>query len=293
MSRRVLITGATGLIGRGVVSALDDKTEIFYTARSNQELPYDRFIPFDFSQTSQISHFLSLLKPKVIVHTAAVTSIADVAQNPTYAERVNVDAVREIANWCAANDARMIHFSTDFVFEGKRADYSETDVPSPISTYGRLKRQSELAVKDVLENHFIIRPILVYGHFKQIPRLNFPLLVIDKLSKGEVMFVTSDQVRMPTHVTDLASVVKEALFSEHTGFLHIAGPELINMYDFALKVAGLFGLDPKLLRPVKTTNEIDGEHRPMTSGFNLQKARTLFNYEPKSIEEGLRLLTFQ
>jgi dTDP-4-dehydrorhamnose reductase len=65
------------------------------------------------------------------------------------------------------------------------------------------------------------------------------------------------------------------------------------MYDFALKVAGLFGLDPKLLRPVKTTNEIDGEHRPMTSGFNLQKARTLFNYEPKSIEEGLRLLTFQ
>lgn len=290
MINRVLITGATGLIGRGICSELGAEHDVLFTARNISNLSSSRFYPFDLCQTTEIKNFLDSLQPEVIVHTSAVTSIAEVAQDKEYAQRINVDAVREIAEWCEENDARMIHFSTDFIFDGTRFDYTENDEPHPVSSYGKMKWESELAVSGVLKNHLIIRPILVYGYFDNMARLNFPLLVISKLQKGEEMFITSDQVRMPTHISDIARVVKKALFSEHTGCLHLSGSELIDMYEFALKVADVFQLDASLLRPMKTSNEAENECRPKISGFNLLKAKELFNYRPLTIEQGLRLL---
>lgn len=290
MTNRVLITGATGLIGRGICSELGAEHDVILTARNISDLSSSRFYPFDLSQTAGIKNFLDSLQPKVIVHTAALTSIDEVAKKSDYAQLLNVEATREVANWCEENDARMIHFSTDFVFDGTRFDYTENDEPHPVSSYGKMKWESELAVSGVLKNYLIIRPILVYGYFDNMARLNFPLLVLSKLQKGEEMFITSDQVRMPTHVSDIARVVKKALFSEYTGCVHLSGSELINMYDLALKVADVFQLDASLLQPIKTSNEAENEHRPKTSGFNFQKAKELFNYRPLTIDQGLRLL---
>lgn len=290
MPSRVLITGASGLIGRAVCEELKTSHTLFLTARNRAHLPKDQFHPFDLSQTDQIPSFLDFIKPDVIVHTAAITSIDDVAKNPKLAQLLNVDASHKIAQWCSTNGARMIHFSSDFVFDGQRMDYTENDAPFPISSYGKTKLESELAVQLALKNHLIIRPILVYGYFKQLLRLNFPLLVILKLRNGEQMKITADQVRMPTHVTDISRVVRSCLNDKNTGILHLSGPEAMDMYEFAMRIAKAFQLDQSLLIPVKTANEEPAENRPRVSGFDLTKAKSLFDYRPKSIEEGLKLI---
>ena len=290
MTNRVLITGATGLIGRGVYSELGTEHEVILTARKISNLSPNDFHPYDLSKVDGIVNFLDRLKPQVIVHTAAVTSIDEVAQNLDYANLLNIEATREIAKWCEENNVRMIHFSSDFVFNGLKTNYQELDLANPISSYGKTKLLSEQAVQSILRNHLIIRPILVYGYFDGLARMNFPLLVLSNLRSGKKMEITEDQLRMPTHVSDVSEIVNKTLFSEETGLLHIAGSELLSVYDFALKIADHFQLDKSLMLPVKTHSANRDESRPLISGFDLQRAKSLFGYHPKTIEEGLRFL---
>ena len=289
MTKRVLLTGATGLIGRGVWAELRNHHEVVLTSRNSSDLPINQFVPFDFGRTELIQDFLDKARPSVIVHTAAMTSIEEVFNNPRDAKRLNVDAVSEIALWCEKNGSRLIHFSSDFVFDGERTDYNEADLTNPLSSYGRTKLESEKVVQLNLRNHLIIRPILVYGYFENLTRMNFPLLIASKLGSGERMSITEDQIRMPTHISDITEVIRKALFSNDRGILHLSGPEALSVYEFALKVAESFQLDANLLIPVKTKVDNVSENRPLKSGFDLERAKRIFDYHPKSIEEGLRL----
>lgn len=132
MPSRVLITGASGLIGRAVCGELNTSHTLFLTARNRAHLPKDQFHPFDLSQTDQIPSFLDFIKPDVIVHTAAITSIDEVVKNPKLAQLLNVDAAHIIAQWCSINGARMIHFSSDFVFDGQRMNMQRAMLQVPL-----------------------------------------------------------------------------------------------------------------------------------------------------------------
>jgi len=288
MTKRVLITGASGLIGRYVTDELASDHHLILSSRGRFPLPADfSHSSFDISRTDEISPWLSDLSPEVIVHTAAVTSIAEASLDTEYTRRVNVEAPREIAMWCAANNARLVHFSTDFIFDGTRRDWKETDQAGPLSDYGRSKLESEKAVLSTSENTVVIRPILVYGYHADLVRPNFPILVAEKLSRGDRMSITSDQYRMPTYAGDLSRAVASLIDHSFTGVLHLCGPDYLNIMEFATLVAERFDLDPELLTAIETVVRDGEDARPMISGFDTSLAANTIDWDPQPISATL------
>jgi dTDP-4-dehydrorhamnose reductase len=283
----VLITGASGLIGRHVAERLSS-FNLFCTSLTGGEQQGREIHPLDLCDGHQTLSFLDRIKPDVIVHTAAVTSVDVAAKRMDYTQQLNVTATQTIAEWCATNRARMIHFSTDFVFPGTRNDYREEDEVRPLSIYGASKWASEKVVRQALDDHVIIRPVLVYGQAMNLSRLNFPLLVAAKLSQGEAMRITADQYRMPTYAEDVAWAVKALINHPYRGTLHLAGPEYLSVYDFAKRVSNAYQLDATLLEAVRTIDMNCSGERPLRSGFDTSLATELLGWKPTNIEIALK-----
>lgn len=290
-TNRLLITGATGLIGSVIYEMLQSipgSYEVFTTSTSSVQREDSHHFIQDLGELHQVTSLLDRIKPNIVIHTAAVTSVDKAELYKPLSRKLNVDVPEVIAKWCASNEARLIHFSTDFVFEGTRLDYVETDQPAPLSWYGQTKLESEQVVLESCANSVVIRPILVYGSSPHLSRLNFPLLIQAKLSNGESMNITADQYRMPTYVKDVARAAIDAMVCGYCGILHLSGPNVLSVYDFALLVAEEFELDQSLLKPVTTDLMHQTGRRPMKSGFNTKLAHEILQFEPLSPAEGLK-----
>lgn len=267
--------------------------EFILTARSDIESSGFPFQRFDFGATDGIDAFLTSLQPDIIIHTAAVTSVDYAALHPEETDAVNVVAVERITRWCALHKRRLVHFSTDFVFDGRRGMYSEDDPPGPISHYGRSKWKSEQFVQQLLADHVIIRTVLVYGYAPSLPRLNFPLWIESRLREGMQTHITADQFRTPTWAEDLAGATLDLALSPLRGTFHISGPEYTSVFDFAVKTALAFGLDPALLVPVTTASMDQSGERPLKTGFDIKRAREQIGFNPASVAEGLAAVVQQ
>ena len=287
---KVLITGANGLIGSHLVQKAKNKYNLAYTSKSFREYHDDAFKQFDWLKLDDIYSFLSSIKPEYIVHTAGITSIEYAALNPIETEIVNVKAVSEIVRYCVENQVRLIHFSTDFVFDGKLKDYKELDPVNPISIYAKSKANSERIVLEGCNNSVVIRPSWVYGLSREMARMNFPLFIRKNLIESKNLSITSDQFRSPTYVGDIAETTLRLLATEEIGIFHIAGPECISVFDFALKIAETFSLDVGLLNPVSTPISDAAKARPLSTCLNITRAQHLLAYEPLNTDEGLLVL---
>lgn len=285
---KVLITGANGLVARHLADLTWPNSTPFLTSRTKVLDAEFAQQSFDWNSLDEIDRFLNHVHPEVIIHTAGVTSVDYAERYPKETQTVNVAAVEAIARWCKTTGCRLVHFSTDFVFDGEQGMYSEEDRPNPISHYGRTKLESESAVLDQLENAAIIRTVLVYGYNAHLSRLNFPLWVKRELEQERTLKITADQYRTPTHAVDLARAAQQLAFSDHRGLFHIAGSEYMNVYELALQVARVFELDETLLTPVQTKSMGQTGQRPMKTGFDISRARDLLNFDPVSVNVGLK-----
>lgn len=266
---------------------LDPKEEVILTARTPTDGLRFPFYPFDLTDLGALDAFLNKQQPEVIIHTAAMGSIDRAELHKLDAQIINVEVPARIAKWCSEHGARMIHFSSDFVFDGSRLDWDENDVTAPLSWYGKTKVASEEQVRSMLDDHVIIRPILVYGAAAIRRRLNLPLLIISKLEAGQEMQITDDQVRMPTYVEDVAWATCKLIDHNYRGIIHISGPEVINVYRFSVLVAQVFKLDHGLLLPIQSDLAKQVGMRPLKSGFKLNLAKQELGFRPTSPEKAL------
>ncbi len=288
--KKVLVTGANGLIARKISTFLPEfTTEVMLTSRSQSIPGVDgNFLSCDIRDFDTLQQLLESFQPDMVIHTAAVTSIDYAELHPQETKEVNVVATENLAKWCGQNNARLIYFSSDFVFDGTGDFYDETDEPNPVSLYGRSKLQSEKAVERWVPDHVIIRPVLVYGLVPDMARLNFPLWVATKLSEGSKAYITGDQYRTPTYVDDVAMATLKVAFSEFTGLLHVSGEEQLSIMDFARKTAQAFELDESLLVEVNTSELNQVGKRPLRTGFTNERLKSLIDYQPTSIEQALQ-----
>lgn len=287
-ARRILITGANGLVARHIAELPVVGAEYLLTSRMNVDHAEWPSYPFDWCQIDGISAFLSDLDPDIVIHTAGVTAVAYAEQYPEETIDINVRAMEQVAQWCQENRSRLVHFSTDFVFDGVDGMYDETDAPHPLSHYGRSKLSSEEIVLQHCPDAAIIRTVLVYGYAPQLSRLNFPLWLKQQLEMGNHLNITADQYRTPTYAEDLAAATIELALSDHKGLFHISGPEYLSVYDFALRVAEVFDLDATLLTAVETVTTVQSGQRPMKTGFDLSKVQRAIAYHPCDVQTGLQ-----
>lgn len=292
---RILITGSNGLLGQKIVGQLVKK-KIDFLATSlgnnrNSSCPNDQYTQLDITDQNQIKEVFRAYQPNVIINTAAMTNVDACEVNELECQKINVDAVRYLLAASKSINAHFIHLSTDFVFDGENGPYSEEDQRNPLSVYALSKVQSEdLLLNDPYEHWAILRTIIVFGEGENLSRSNIVLWAKDVLEKGEPMSIVNDQFRAPTWADDLAWACIEAAKREAKGVFHIAGPETFSIYELVKRVASFFENDFSVITAVDSSTLNQKAKRPPSTGFVLDKARKLLNYNPMTFEESLARL---
>jgi dTDP-4-dehydrorhamnose reductase len=285
---KVLVTGANGIIGKNVAKALTKISDIEVYATSLKKLSIDNATIFTSNLLiADINLMIDEIHPDVVVHCAAISS-PDACEVDRYAcHRLNVELTKRLLSACIDYNAHLVFLSTDFVFDGKKGNYSEEDTTNPVNYYGESKLEAEKIICRSTENHTIIRTSLVYGYETKLSRPNIVSRVIDNLQKGKPYKVPTDQIRKPTYVCDLAYAIAQICINKPKGIFHISGDEEITVSNFARKIAKALQLDESLIQETTSSQIAQAAPRPLNTTLNIEKIKSTINYSPKSIDLAL------
>ena len=293
---RILITGSNGLLGQKIVKiCLKRGVEFLATsngANRNQECPSERYLEMDITNQPKIAEIFTNYKPTHIIHTAALTNVDYCELNPEECKEVNVLATQKLWEEAQKINAHFQLLSTDFIFDGLKGNYKETDEPSAVSIYGQSKVDAEhVLINSQNKNWSIARTIIVYGTANNLSRTNIVLWSIDALTKGDPMKIIDDQFRMPTWADDLAWGCLEICRRDKTGIFHLCGPELMAVNEIVFRIAKHLGKSIENVEIISSSTLNQPAKRPPRTGFDLTKSRTELGYNPKKLEETITILT--
>ena len=287
---KIMILGANGFTGRRILKRLAPNHQVMACSLHPDILSEEdyQFQTLNMVDTDATDTLLKDFQPEVIINASALSVVDYCEQHPEEAYALNVSTVKHLAEYSQANSCRLIHLSTDFVFDGTASEpYKETDSPNPVNYYGKTKRWSEEAIEQTCTNYAIARVEVVYGKPFPGQHGNIVHLVKSRLGNGQGIRVVSDQFRSPTWVEDIARAIESLLSEKHQGIYHICGRETLSVADIAYRTAKYFGLDTSLIQTVTTEEMNEATPRPLFSPMSTEKAFREFGYQPSKLEEGL------
>ncbi len=298
MRKRILITGANGLLGQKLVDLLTKQPNIdlIATARGANRLPYAdgyTYYPMDITNRQEVLDVVTETRPQVIIHTAAMTNVDQCEAEKDACWSQNVTAVESLVQASQLVDAFLVHVSTDFIFDGTSGPYDEEAEPNPISFYGWSKYAAEKVVTTSAIRWAVARTVLVYGIAHDMSRTNIILWVKKSLEDGKTIKVVTDQWRSPTLAEDLAMGCYLLADKEAEGIFNVSGRDFLTPYEMAIKTAEYFSLDQALITQADSTTFSQPARRPPRTGFVLDKATAVLGYQPHSFEEGIAVLAGQ
>jgi len=232
----------------------------------------------DFEKPKEVIKIVDEIKPDLIVNAAAYTNVDKAEEEPEKAELVNAITPGEVANWCKKHDAVLIHYSTDYVFDGtKGSPYTEEDKPNPINIYGKTKLEGERAIQESGAIHLILRTAWVYS----IRGNNFVTKVLEWAKKSNEIRVVDDQISNPTWARALAEINANIIamgkrdirtfFENKGGIYHCAGSGYCSRYEWAKFILEYSGIRNINLLPAKSGDFINSAKRPFHSALITRK----------------------
>ncbi len=290
---KVVITGSNGLLGQSLLNVLlkeKNNYDVYgFSKGVNRSGRNDfQYFSIDITNQNQLTKELLKIKPDYIVNTAAMTQV-DACENDTVkCDTLNVNVVQWLAAICQELSAHLVHISTDFIFDGKKGWYKETDVPNPLSYYGFSKLKSEQILEKSNTNYTILRTSLVYGKVFDMSRSNIVLWVKESLENKREITIVDDQFRAPTYVEDLALACKISMNKNATGIFNIASSKLLSIYEIAMEIAEVFDLDNSYIKPIASSILNQTANRPAKTGFDLSKTNSILKFYPKTFQEDLQ-----
>ncbi len=227
--KRILVTGSNGQLGRAINRFYADNTELEFINTDVQQL--------DISDIDQAMALARQVQPYAIINCAAYTAVDACETNRDLAFKVNALGARNMAVAAQETGAKLVHISTDYVFDGtKQGAYVETDPTAPRSVYGSTKEAAEKMVKELCNRHFILRTAWLYGEGK-----NFAKTMLRLAESSDRVRVVCDQIGNPTSAWELAGGIDSLLFTENYGLFHATCEGECCWADFAKEVFRLAG----------------------------------------------------
>lgn len=278
----LLITGGTGYVGQSLITQSRQwRMHATYrqTAPSSTAAIFHRC---DLRDERQVGALIQSVRPDVIIHTAGSN------RGATNMETI-VPAARHLARFASIHQVRLIHLSSDMVFDGFHPPYTEQDPPSPITPYGRAKADAERVFLEHCPDALIIRTSLIYG---TDPPDHMSQWLLHGIEKGQPVPLFTDERRCPIWIQTLVQALFELADSNVSGILHVVGPEAMNRWDIGQALLGIWGYaNHPLLKPSTCVEE--NMVRPKDLDLSTEKARSLLKTPLLSLPEVIRRLSQQ
>jgi dTDP-4-dehydrorhamnose reductase len=285
---RVLITGASGLLGLNLALEAARKHTVFGVVNSHS-LRAETFtvIEADLLAPGAVEQVLAQSQPDWIVHCAALAIIDACERAPELAWRLNKELPEKLA-LAARGGARLLHVSTDAVFDGLRGDYTETDTPNPLSVYAQTKLAGELAVESANPEAIIAR-VNLFG-WSLLGKRSLSEFFYNNLSAGTPVQGFTDIYFCPLLATHLGSLLLRMLAADLTGLYHAVSAACLTKYDFGVALADRFGLDAGLIAPVSVADSGLQAARSPYLTLRTDKLTAALGEPPPSWDAGLEEL---
>jgi dTDP-4-dehydrorhamnose reductase len=292
IKQRILIIGSNGMLGQSLTTHFMFRKDVeLFCASFEDKSFYDEisYAKVDISSSKEVKNLIKNFCPDVIINSAAYTNVDGCESEKELSWAINVTGVENIAKYGTTCDAHLIHISSDYIFDGKNGPYVETEIPNPISHYGKEKLAAENVILSSRIKNTIVRTNVLYGA-TQFGRPDFVKWVFDSLSEKKNIRIVKDQINNPTYIDDLSSAISKIIEFDKEGIYNVGGLELLSRLDFTYKIADYFNLDKSLITPIVTSDLNQPAPRPLNSGLVNLKAETELNYHPLSIEKTLFLM---
>lgn len=267
MAERALVIGA-GFLGDHIIHEFDNLNircvGTHFTATDGNTLTAD------VRNIESLENCIERFKPDIIINCAANVQIDFLEKNPELAFAINADGAKNVAAICENKSIRLIHISTDGIFDGLKGMYGEEDVPNPVNIYGQSKFLGEKFVKENTSDYVIIRTNF-YG-YNQDGKFLFNW-ILNTLKQNKELIGFDDIIFTPLEISNLASMISEISMTEYSGIIHFASDEPISKYQFALKVAETFRFNRDLVKKGSSNDAQLIAKRPRNTSLSNKKAK--------------------
>lgn len=277
----VLVTGKTGQLGQSFLQlhAHSEQAQGFRFSFLDRE-------QLDLSRPESVQSALESHQADVVINCAAYTLVDKAEDEPKLANAVNALSVGEIANWCARKNARLVHFSTDYVYDGKsNTAFRETDAPNALNEYGKSKLAGEKVIQQQMTDYQIFRTSWVHSAYGN----NFLKRMLRLFSERDLVKVVADQIGAPTYAMDLASMVLNHVLSVQgkKGIYNLCNTGFCSWYDFAKYIDEKTSVNSKLQIVKITSDEFPTKAtRPKNSRLNMDKFQADFGQAMPTWQSG-------
>jgi dTDP-4-dehydrorhamnose reductase len=240
------------MLGQDLVAHLATRHEVIPTRRHD----------VDITDSASVTRALDQARPESVIHAAAFTAVDECEARADLAFRVNADGTRNVALACKRLRIPMLYVSTDYVFDGEKAEpYVEDDEPNPLNVYGRSKLRGETNVMEVAGRFSIVRVSWLFGPLGR----NFVRSIVEQGRSGRPLRVVSDQIGAPTYTADLASKLEEIVTRANSGIYHVTNQGYCSWFEFAQEILQQAGLERVPLSPIPTSALERPARRPKNS----------------------------
>ena len=287
-----MVTGAHGFVAGSVLSQAEGAWEVHAISRSEAptQRPSLRWHLCDPLEPGRLTRLFLEIQPHAVIHTAAMADIDVCQAQPKLARAVNANFTGTLATLCADTGSRLVFCSTDTIFDGEDAPYSEADVPGPVNFYAETKVEAEQLVNRLGAQAVIARLSLVVG----LPVLgagnSFLPRMIAALKDGRPVSVPAHEVRTPVDVITAGRALLELAAGSHSGIYHLAGHSRVSRLEMAQAVARRFGFAEDLVVAQGAATTPGRAPRPRDVSLDNRKACTLLNTPMQTLDEGLSLI---
>ena len=284
---RLLVTGASGLLGLNLSLAASTAGHQVTGLVHTRPLVG---VPFFTRQVNLLDGTAALdciesAKPDAIIHCAAVANLDAAEKSPELAQHLNAEIPGILAEAASKWGLPFIHISTDAVFDGQSKGYEESDSTNPLSVYAQTKLAGEQAVQAAHSEALIAR-VVFYG-WSLSGKRSLSEFFYNNLQAGQKIKGFTDTYFCPLYVEDLAEALLEMLAKGLTGIYHVVSPEHLSKYEFGLRIARRFGLDPDLIEPVSSADAERGVKRSLGLILNTEKVQNALERTLPSVDDGI------
>ncbi len=278
--KKILVTGANGQLGSEIKELAGNYPDFEFFFTDIADFPLDK--------TSEIIANFNRIQPDVVINCAAYTAVDKAEQDQVTADAINHLAIATLAGLCKDSGAKLIHVSTDYVFDGTSPlAYKEDDQPNPKSVYGATKLAGEIACSLNCPESIIIRTAWVYSEFGN----NFVKTMLRLMTERDSLGVVNDQIGSPTYAADLAQVILTILDSNkwEPGIYHYSNAGEISWYDFAMDIQEIAQKSCDI-KGIPASSYPTPAERPAYSLLDKSKIKAVYGIEPVDYKASLKIM---